>query len=141
MKKYYSHLVTLTNDSAMKLFSSRRWRLYRAKLKTVLFMLNPKKLYDTWHGTIPKMFDCWIDPVVHLLLLKSFMTQHDQIGLFLKSFGSKFGHKSSPNIWLNMFYPWKMTNFQVATAVATFGATFRNIEYFILNWSHCHGVL
>ena len=30
------------------------------------------------HGTITYMFDCWADPVVHLLLLKSSMLQ--QIG-------------------------------------------------------------
>ena len=27
------------------------------------------------HGNIPYMFDCWADPVVHLLLLKSSMAE------------------------------------------------------------------
>ena len=27
------------------------------------------------HGNIPYMFDCWHDPIVHLLLLKSSMPQ------------------------------------------------------------------
>ena len=37
-----------------------------AHRKAVVFMTNPQKLY---------IFNCWADPVVHLLLPKSFMAQ------------------------------------------------------------------
>ena len=33
--------------------------------------LPPKKMMQHMHGIIAYMLDCWADPVVHLLLLKS----------------------------------------------------------------------
>ena len=35
---------------------------------------KPEKIVQYMHGNISFMFDCWADPVVHLLLLKSSMT-------------------------------------------------------------------
>ena len=57
---------------SMELFSFRRWTLDRPKQKAVVFMLNQKNMQHM-HGIIPKFFDCWADPVAHLLLLKSSM--------------------------------------------------------------------
>ena len=31
------------------------------------------------HGNLPNMFDCWADPLVHLLLLNSFMVRHNSL--------------------------------------------------------------
>ena len=42
-------------------------KLYRHKQKAVVFMLSQKNL-NHMHGIIPLLFDCWADPVVHLLL-------------------------------------------------------------------------
>ena len=36
---------------------------------------KPKKITQYMHGNILCMFDCWAEPVVHLLLLKSFMAK------------------------------------------------------------------
>ena len=36
---------------------------------------KPEKIVQYMHGNISFMFDCWADPVVHLLLLKSFMSK------------------------------------------------------------------
>ena len=33
--------------------------------------VKPRTIMQHIHGGIPCMFDCWPDPVVHLLLLKS----------------------------------------------------------------------
>ena len=53
----------------MKLFSRRRWRLYQPKRKAAVFVSNPKNYAaHEWHWS---MFNCWADPVVHLLVLKS----------------------------------------------------------------------
>ena len=56
-------------------------------------MLNPKKLCNTY---IPKLFDCWADPVAHLLLLKSSMLQ-------LIIIGPSFGRVSGPVMTLVWF--------------------------------------
>ena len=58
---------------AMELFNSKRRRLYRPEQKAVVFKSNPQKIMQHMHGTIPYMFDCWADPVVHLLLVKNSM--------------------------------------------------------------------
>ena len=34
-------------------------------------MLNPEKYMQHMHDIIPKLFDCWANPLAHLLLLKS----------------------------------------------------------------------
>ena len=61
--------------SAMELFSSRKWRLDRPKQKAVVYMLKHPKIMQHLHGIISKLFDCWANPVVHLILLKSSMNQ------------------------------------------------------------------
>ena len=38
---------------------------------TLLCLCEPQKIMQPMHGTIPNMFDCWANPVVHFLLLKS----------------------------------------------------------------------
>ena len=55
----------------IELFSNRRWRLDRPKQKAAVFILNLKKIMQHMHGIIPKLFDCWTDPDVHLLLPKN----------------------------------------------------------------------
>ena len=76
-KTFYSALLKLpagfcilkhTYIWDIELYSSRRWRLYRTKQKAVVFMSNPQKVM---HSIFPYMFDCWANPGVHLLLLKS----------------------------------------------------------------------
>ena len=61
-----------------EIFSCRRRRLYRPKQKAVVFMLNHKKLYNSCKAKFHSC-DCWADPDVHLILLKSSMQQCDQI--------------------------------------------------------------
>ena len=36
--------------------------------------VKPEKIMQHKHGIISQLFDCWADPVAHLLLLKSSMT-------------------------------------------------------------------
>ena len=70
------HSVHLQNSPAMELFCRRRSRLYRPKWRAIVFLTNRKKYMKHMHGNIPWcMFDCWADPVVHMLLLKSSMLQ------------------------------------------------------------------
>ena len=35
--------------------------------------VKPQKIMQHMYGIIPKLFDCWANPVAHLLLLKSSM--------------------------------------------------------------------
>ena len=42
------------------------------------------------HGIIPQLFDCWSNPVAHLLLLKSSMLQH------IKSKGTNLENTTPP---------------------------------------------
>ena len=56
--------------SPIELFSGRRCIGISGKL---LCLCEPQKIMQPIHGIIPYMFDCWADPVFHLLLLKSSM--------------------------------------------------------------------
>ena len=53
-----------------ELFTRRRWRL--VSLQGVIFCAHDKHPKSMQHiyGNIPYAFNCWADPVVHLLLLK-----------------------------------------------------------------------
>ena len=67
-----------------------------AQAKAVVFVLNPKKYAtDAWHDST--VFDCWADPVAHLLLLKSSMTTDVYLGNALKGMKAKNGKGPSFN--------------------------------------------
>ena len=44
-----------------------------AQIESFCVLSNHKNVIKYTHGIIPHLFDCWADPVVHLLLLKSSM--------------------------------------------------------------------
>ena len=44
-----------------------------AQAESCCVYVKPEKFMQHMHGKIPKLFDCWADPVPHLLLLKSSM--------------------------------------------------------------------
>ena len=46
---------------------------YIGQAESCCVYLKPQKIMQPMHGIILQMFDCWADPVVHLLLLKSSM--------------------------------------------------------------------
>ena len=46
-----------------------------AQVVSCCVFVKPSKIMQPMHGIIPFMFDCWTDPVGHLLLLKSSKTQ------------------------------------------------------------------
>ena len=49
-----------------------------------VYVLPPKRMQHM-QGIIPYLFDCWADPVVHLLLLKSsvLLSMLDGVGFYL----------------------------------------------------------
>ena len=42
-----------------------------AQAESCCVYIKSEKIMQHMHGIIPKLFDCWTDPVVHLPLLKS----------------------------------------------------------------------
>ena len=46
-----------------------------AQAESCCVYVKPEKIMQHMHGIIPKLFYCWADPVAHLLLLKSSMTE------------------------------------------------------------------
>ena len=44
-----------------------------AQAETYCVCIEPQKIMQYMHGIIQNMFDCWANPDVHLLLLKSSM--------------------------------------------------------------------
>ena len=42
-----------------------------AQAESCRVYVKPQKIMQHMHGIIPLLFDCWADPVAHLLLLKS----------------------------------------------------------------------
>ena len=40
-----------------------------AQAESYCVYVKPEKFMQHMHGIIPKLFDCWADPVAHLLLL------------------------------------------------------------------------
>ena len=52
----------------------------------LLFYDKSKQNMQHKHGIFPYMFDCWTDPVVHLLLLKSSMNEPNKAIQNLKWF-------------------------------------------------------
>ena len=44
-----------------------------AQAKSYCVCVKPPKIMLHMHGIIPQLFDCWANPVAHLLLLKSSM--------------------------------------------------------------------
>ena len=47
------------------------WRLVRALVVSCCVNGKPLKSMQHMHGNIPLMFDCWADPIFHMLLLKN----------------------------------------------------------------------
>ena len=43
--------------------------------------VKPEKFIQHMHDIIPKLFDCWADPVAHLLLLKSSMDKPKKLAV------------------------------------------------------------
>ena len=58
-----------------------------AQAKSCCVCVKPKKIMQKMHGIIPQLFDCWADPVAHLLLLKSSMATLDMTIAYVKMFG------------------------------------------------------
>ena len=73
----YSLLLTQTKFRCltMELFSIRRWRLDRPQAESCYVYVKPEKFMQHMHGIIPKLLDCWADPVAHFLLIKSSMAR------------------------------------------------------------------
>ena len=48
---------------------------YWIQAESCCVYVKPEKFMQHMHGKIPLLFDCWADPVAHLLLLKSSMAK------------------------------------------------------------------
>ena len=77
----------------MELFNIRRWATGSAQAGSCCVYVKPEKIMQHIHS---KLFDCWADPVAHLLLLKSSMLQ-------LIIIGPSFGRVSGPVMTLVWF--------------------------------------
>ena len=66
--------VTESTCTTMELFGRRKLRLVSAQDVSCRAYDEPPNVMQYMHGNIPYMFDCWADPVVHLLLLKNSTT-------------------------------------------------------------------
>ena len=61
--------ITSATDEHMQKAVSEMKAVYAQVVCCVY--VKPTKIMQPMHGIILYMFDCWADPVVHLLLLKS----------------------------------------------------------------------
>ena len=59
----------------MELFRSKEMKAVLAQAESCCVYVKPQKIMQHMHDIIPKLFDCWADPVAHLLLLKSSMAK------------------------------------------------------------------
>ena len=50
-----------------------------AQAENCCVYVKPKKFMQYMNGIIPLLFDCWADPIAHLLPLKSSMLQRGVI--------------------------------------------------------------
>ena len=79
-KRSYEHQIAILNRIkpeiywTMEIFSSRRWRGIGPS-RNLLCLCKTPKIMQLMHGIIPWLFDCWVDPAVLLLLLKSSFTR------------------------------------------------------------------
>ena len=68
-----------------------------AQAESCCVYVKPEKIMQHMRGIIPKLFDCWANPVDHLLLLKSSMVYLAQIQCYPSSCRFKtFQIESSP---------------------------------------------
>ena len=64
---------------------------------------KPIKKLQQLHGNISYMFNCWADPVVHLILLKRSMCQHQHnLQLFCLDYFFRFRPSESAYAWSSL---------------------------------------
>ena len=80
------------------------------------------------HDIIPKLFDCWADPVAHLLLLKSSMLRRFYIALILEKL-LKVKQERNGSI-TNMIRCFKETNDWVHATNGSLPVSGTNLKYF-----------
>ena len=69
-----------------------------AQVESGCVYVKPKKIMQQMHGLIPQLFDCWADPVAHLLLLKKAERSKQPRHGLLPGFEPQ-RQQPPPNIW------------------------------------------
>ena len=73
----FNHFLSAANVQITQSWSSLvvEMKAGSAQAESCCVYLKPEKCMHHMHGVIPQLFDCWADPVVHLLIVQSSTTQ------------------------------------------------------------------
>ena len=129
----------------MELFSSSRWRLYRSKLKAVVFMTKPKKLCSKCRALFHTCLllgrsGCSFSSTKELIELKLYLNENSSKIVFkkVKFFIQKCSSKVSANFFffssllIINFFPWPVKSLNRGRLKIAFWEIFASSFSFVL---------